>query len=76
MTSRTVKMIQWCPQCRMLAEATLILGFEGGWHVSDKSTCDQCQKVLWDWKRGQNSADVLKSIPTKAKKAIQGKLFG
>ncbi len=46
----TTVMTQWCPDCKMLAQATLVLKYTKGRHCADKSVCQKCGRVLWDWK--------------------------
>jgi hypothetical protein len=44
---------QWCRKCKQTVTAAMVLKYENGMQVSDKSTCP-CGEVLWDWKlRGE-----------------------
>lgn len=67
-------MIQWCPECRMLAEATIALVYEGGYLVEDRSICDSCGKILWDWKRVLIPKETLKIVEP-VKKPKQTRLW-
>jgi len=42
------KIKQWCPQCKSLVDATLLLTYKRYRLVADRSSCPACGLVLWD----------------------------
>lgn len=45
----TRRMKQLCRRCDKIAEATQVLTWHRNHMVADRSTCDTCGSVLWDW---------------------------
>lgn len=61
-SSRETIIVQLCRKCGGLVNARRLETFENGMILTDRSECQICGTILWNWNRKKSLADHQRDV--------------